>query len=263
VERGLLADYRVLILTVEEESISRPFQDLLSHNGELNLPDVAKFIGCLSGLAKQRSSGRGGFSGEEPPMQRAVAFWSTIAESQRFDDQFELVADYYNRHNLIAAEADGYRPISVPTRHVDGTINISRRREDIRWLKETPPPGECRVLTNARCLVEGVDVPALDAVMFLKPKRSKIDIVQAVGRVMRKPPGKEIGYIILPVVIPAGRDPATALDQNDDYDVVWDVLQALRSHDERFNAYINRISRRKPTGRRGRGRRQFPGRSVG
>jgi predicted helicase len=243
VEQGLLADYRVLILTVEEESISRSFQQLLSSEGELNLPDVAKFVGCLSGLAKLPSrTGKSGFTGREPSMQRAVAFWSRISESQRFADQFDLVAEQFNRENAVSNAE--YEPISVPTRHVDGTEKIASRREDIRWLKESPPSNECRVLTNAKCLTEGVDVPALDAVMFLKPRRSKIDIVQAVGRVMRKPPGKEVGYIILPIAIPAGEDPASALDRNRDYDVVWDVLQALRSHDERFNAYINRIALR-------------------
>ncbi len=98
------------------------------------------------------------------------------------------------------------------------------------------------MLTNAKCLTEGVDVPALDAVMFLTPRRSKIDFVQAVGRVMRKPPGKQLGYVILPIAITAGLDPATALDKNRDYDAVWEVLQALRAHDERFNAYVNRIA---------------------
>ena len=78
--------------------------------------------------------------------------------------------------------------------------------------------------------------------MFLTPRRSKIDIVQAVGRVMRKPPGKQLGYVILPVAVPAGVDPSKALDQNKDYDAVWEVLQALRAHDERFNAYVNRIA---------------------
>ncbi|MGQ0467742.1 MAG: type ISP restriction/modification enzyme [Sporichthyaceae bacterium] len=132
--------------------------------------------------------------------------------------------------------------LAVPTRHVDGATRIAARRADIRWLKDTPDEGECRVLTNARCLTEGVDVPALDAVMFLTPRRSTIDIVQAVGRVMRKPPGKSVGYVILPIAITAGLDPATALDRNRDYDAVWEVLQALRAHDERFNAYVNRIA---------------------
>lgn len=242
VEQGLLADYRVLILTVDEAAVSESFQDLLSTNGELSLPDVARFVGCLSGLAKLPGAAGAGFTGDEPAMQRAVAFWSKIADSERFAEQFEQVADAYFDQLEAGPGGDQITPLAVPTRHVDGTTKISSRRTDIRWLKETPPDGVCRVLTNAKCLTEGVDVPALDAVMFLTPRRSKIDIVQAVGRVMRKPPGKQLGYVILPIAITAGFDPATALDKNTDYDAVWEVLQTLRAHDERFNAYINRIA---------------------
>jgi predicted helicase len=242
VERGLLADYRVLILTVDEKSVSESFQELLSSDGELSLPDVARFVGCLSGLAKLPGAAGVEFTDGDKPMTRAVAFWSKIADSERFAQQFEQVADSYFDQLEAGPGGDDVVPLSVPTRHVDGTTKISSRRTDIRWLKETPPEGECRVLTNAKCLTEGVDVPALDAVMFLTPRRSKIDIVQAVGRLMRKPPGKQLGYVILPIAITAGLDPATALDHNTDYDAVWEVLQALRAHDERFNAYINRIA---------------------
>jgi predicted helicase len=242
VEKGLLADYRVLILTVDESAVSESFQDLLSLNGELSLPDVARFVGCLAGLSKLPSAAGTGFTGEEPAMQRAVAFWSKIADSERFAQQFDQVASSYFDQLEAGPGGDRITPLSVPTRHVDGTSKISSRRTDIRWLKETPASGECRVLTNAKCLTEGVDVPALDAVMFLTPRRSKIDIVQAVGRVMRKPPGKQLGYVILPIAITAGLDPVAALDKNTDYDAVWEVLQALRAHDERFNAYINRIA---------------------
>jgi predicted helicase len=242
VERGLLADYRVLILTVDERAVGESFQELLSTNGELSLPDVARFVGCLSGLAKLPGAAGSTFQDGGAPMQRAVAFWSKIDESERFAEQFEQVAESYFDQLEAGPQGDDIIRLAVPTRHVDGTSKISSRRADIRWLKETPPDGECRVLTNAKCLTEGVDVPALDAVMFLTPRRSKIDIVQAVGRVMRKPPGKQLGYVILPVAITAGLDPATALDQNRDYDAVWEVLQALRAHDERFNAYINRIA---------------------
>lgn len=242
VEQGLLADYRVLILTVDESAVSESFQDLLSTNGELSLPDVARFVGCLSALAKLPGAAGAGFTGDEPVMHRAVAFWSKIADSERFAQQFEQVADAYFDQLEAGPGGEEIAPLAVPTRHVDGTTKISSRRTDIRWLKEMPPDDECRVLTNAKCLTEGVDVPALDAVMFLTPRRSKIDIVQAVGRVMRKPPGKQLGYVILPIAITAGLDPATALDKSRDYDVVWEVLQALRAHDERFNAYINRIA---------------------
>lgn len=242
VEQGLLADYRVLILTVAEEAVSESFQGLLSSDGALSLPDVARFVGCLSGLAKLPGAAGSGFTGGEPPMRRAVAFWSKIVDSERFATQFEQVAEAYFDQLEAGPGGEEINPLVVPTRHVDGATKISSRRADIRWLKETPPEGECRLLTNAKCLTEGVDVPALDAVMFLTPRRSKIDIVQAVGRVMRKPPGKQLGYVILPVAITAGLDPAAALDKNKDYDAVWEVLQALRAHDERFNAYINRIA---------------------
>jgi len=99
----------------------------------------------------------------------------------------------------------------------------------------------CRILTNARCLSEGVDVPALDAVMFLAPRKSQVDVIQSVGRVMRRAEGKKYGYIILPVVIPVGSTPEEALNGNDAFRVVWEVLQALRAHDERFDAMVNRI----------------------
>ncbi len=241
VEKGLLADYRVLILAVNEQAISQPFQKLLSDgDGVLSLPDVARFVGCLSALAKLPGPTGTGFRAGEAPMQRAVAFWSRIKESERFATQFQQVAEAY--FDQLEADGKDIAPLDVPTRHVDGTDKISSRRADIRWLKETPPQGECRVLTNAQCLSEGVDVPALDAVMFLTPRRSTIDIVQAVGRVMRKPPGKQLGYVILPIAIPAGADPSVALSNNKDYDAVWEVLQALRAHDERFNAHINQIA---------------------
>ncbi len=104
----------------------------------------------------------------------------------------------------------------------------------------TPQP-TCRILSNVRCLSEGVDVPALDAVLFLTPRNSQVDVVQSVGRVMRKAPGKKRGYVILPVVIPAGVEPHDALNDNKTYAVVWQVLQALRSHDDRFDAMINKM----------------------
>jgi len=122
-------------------------------------------------------------------------------------------------------------------------MNALERGTLLQWLKEGPAAGEdvCRVLTNARCLSEGVDVPALDAVMFLTPRGSQVDVVQSVGRVMRKSPGKDLGYIILPVVIPSGIAPEEALRDNERFKVVWQVLQALRAHDDRFNAMVNKI----------------------
>ena len=125
-------------------------------------------------------------------------------------------------------------------RHTDGSRNALQRSRILGWLSSGDPDGGCRIVTNAKCLTEGVDVPALDAVLFLAPKRSQVDVVQAVGRVMRRAPGKECGFVVLPVVVPAGM----SLDDDkvlsgSDFKVVWSVLKALRSHDERLDVAIN------------------------
>lgn len=132
--------------------------------------------------------------------------------------------------------------VGVEAKHIDGTMGASQRDELLSWLKNTPKDSnECHILTNVKCLSEGVDVPSLDAVMFLSAKNSQVDVVQSVGRVMRTAPNKKYGYIIIPIVVPAGVKPEEALDDNERYKVVWTVLNALRAHDDRFNAEINKI----------------------
>lgn len=247
VERDLLTDYKVLVLTVDEEYVARNFQTEMAAAGEIALGDAAKIIGCWNGLAKQF----GDLPDDEAPadltpMRRAVAFAQSIKASKAATAAFpELV----ERH--IGAVPPGGneggtqagRDLRVESRHVDGTMNALERGDLLTWLKEGPPAGEntCRILSNARCLSEGVDVPALDAVMFLTPRGSQVDIVQSVGRVMRKAEGKDLGYIILPVVVPAGASPEEALADNKRFQVVWQVLQALRAHDDRFNAMVNKL----------------------
>src|SRR5690606_21982464 len=157
----------------------------------------------------------------------------------KITDTFNIGGDSY---------IDSLRPgkkeqmVSVGSRHIDGSMSAPERDELLGWLKSTAADtGECRVLTNVRCLSEGVDVPSLDAVMFLSARNSQVDVVQSVGRVMRKAPGKKYGYIIIPVVIPSDVEPDKALDDNDRYRVVWTVLNALRAHDDRFNSIVNKI----------------------
>ena len=126
--------------------------------------------------------------------------------------------------------------------HVDGSMNSTDRNRKLAWLGGDVPEGECRILTNARCLAEGIDVPSLDAVIFFNAKNSTVDIVQAVGRVMRRAEGKDFGYIILPIFVPAGMTPEEALDDSKVFANVWSVLQALRSHDERIEAKVNALA---------------------
>lgn len=240
VERDLLTDYKVLVLAVDETSVSRTFQLQLADEGnELRLDDAAKIVGCWNGLAK-RGDAEHSFGSDRSPMRRAVAFAGTIKDSKQIESLFgETVRQYAAAHELD--DADGDPVLSCEIQHVDGTYNALERNTRLDWLRAPVPDGTCRILTNARCLSEGVDVPALDAVMFLSPRKSVVDIVQSVGRVMRKAPGKEYGYIILPIGIPAGMTPEQALRDNKRYAAVWEVLQALRAHDERFNAMVNRI----------------------
>ncbi|MGA8363641.1 MAG: DEAD/DEAH box helicase [Solirubrobacteraceae bacterium] len=243
VEQRLLTDYKVLILTVDEGYLAHSLQSQFAdQNHELNIGDVAKIVGCWNGLAKRSgTSGDGsGFAPGEAPMRRAVAFSRSIAESKALRDKFAAVIDGYE-----GTEEDALR---CEVHHVDGTYNALKRNEQLEWLKDEVEPNECRILSNARCLSEGVDVPALDAVLFLNPRNSVVDVVQSVGRVMRKAQDKEYGYIILPVGIPADITPEQALADNKRYKVVWQVLQALRAHDDRFNATVNKIdlNKRKP-----------------
>ncbi len=240
VEQGLLADYKVLVLAVDEEAVARTFQQQLSDaNYELELDDAAKIVGCWNGLAK-RGLTEHSFEPDAAPMRRAIAFAGTIKASKKIDALFAEISAHY----IEAAGLDerGKSPLACSIQHVDGTFNALERNGRIEWLQHDPGDGACRILTNARCLSEGIDVPALDAVMFLAPRKSPVDIVQSVGRVMRKVPGKHFGYIILPIGIPSGVPPAQALNDNKRYAAVWEVLQALRAHDERFNAMVNRIS---------------------
>jgi predicted helicase len=131
--------------------------------------------------------------------------------------------------------------------HVDGTMNVMQRTALLDWLKDEPEGNVTRILNNARCLSEGVDVPSLDAVIFLNSRDSQVDVVQSVGRVMRKLAGKHYGYIILPIAVPAGVEADVALDDHKKYKVVWEVLRALRAHDERFEAKINQFELNRAT----------------
>ena len=250
VERGLLTDYKVLVLTIDHSVIApRLQQELAGVSGELMLDDASKIVGCWNGLAKRAGTAPdgAGFAPGEPPMRRAVAFAKDIKTSKQVAEIFPRVVGAYSelldvRENDGQRVDDTNRTLTCSVRHVDGTFNALERNAELAWLKGVVADDECRILTNARCLSEGVDVPALDAVLFLNPRNSIVDVVQSVGRVMRKAPGKDYGYVILPVAVPEGVDPSTALGDNKRFKVVWQVLNALRSHDERFDAMVNSIA---------------------
>lgn len=231
ITQGVLTDYKLMVLAVDEAVVQKDMQKALANpeNG-LNIDDVGRIIGVWNGMVK-RETFSDKVSGE--PMQRAIAFSRTIKDSQRIAEQFEnVVNDYLN-------SKESY---SVEVRHVDGGMNALEKSEALDWLaSDDIHENSARILSNVRFLTEGIDVPNLDAIIFLSPRKSQIDIVQAVGRIIRKFEGKDYGYIILPIVIPAGENPEIILDNNKSYNVVWQVLNALRSVDERFEATINKL----------------------
>lgn len=246
VRKGLLTDYKVVVLGISEDDVIGGLQQDLAIGGhELQITDIAKLVGCYNALAKRNAGAIAeGFGDDVTPMRRAVAFAKDIRTSSGVANDFEVLANGHLRNLLNEDLTDD---LGVQARHVDGTMNATVRGELLDWLKATPESDEfgkpvARVLTNARCLSEGVDVPSLDAVLFLSPRKSQVDVVQAVGRVMRRSPEKKLGYIVLPIAIPAGVAPEEALNDNERYKVVWQVLQALRAHDERLDASINQAA---------------------
>lgn len=251
VKRGLLVDYKVIVLAVDEAHVNRRLQKMLSsEDNELKVDDAAKIIGCWKALSKQDT--QVDLVTDPEPMRRAVAFCQVIeynkggkvhkVSSKQIQQMFAGVVEAYKETEAASDEA---KPLAATlmceAEHVDGSMNASEKEAKINWLKAETPTNTCRILSNVRCLSEGVDVPALDAVLFLTPRGSQVDVVQSVGRVMRNAPNKQRGYVILPVVIPAGVEPHEALNDNKTYKVVWEVLQALRAHDDRFDAMINKM----------------------
>ena len=255
VQNGLLTDYKVLVLTVGENDVPDNIKrDITDTTTELNFDDTSKLIGVINGLSKMiQGDDHRTWDADPHMMRRAVAFCSSIDKSaSRTGTASKYVAsilpqisEKYNK-NLDAESL--LHTVSITAKHIDGSMNSQERNGILQWLAEEPDnERECRVVTNVRCLSEGVDVPSLDAVLFLSARNSQVDVVQSVGRVMRtfhkgQPDEKKYGYIIIPIVVPSGVSAEEALDNSKTFDVVWEILNALRSHDERFNAMVNKIA---------------------
>lgn len=294
VQQQLLCDYKVLVLTATEASLSETMRQLV-RDGDisyLNYDNATRLIGIIHGLAKDiRGDNNVTYQSDPRPIRRALAFAPTIdggskaaklmqagealnphyaASSKGIAETFPQLSEHYLAQKRTAREElealiptlrgqaqeeaktqlaelqeELSRLVHVDVRHVDGTMGAAERAEHLSWLASAPDDAqECRMLTNVRCLSEGVDVPALDAVLFLSARSSPVDIVQSVGRVMRTfrrgENPKKYGYIIIPIVVPEGVAPEDALTEST-YEPVWEILNALRAHDDHFNALINSI----------------------
>ena len=244
----MLTEYQVIVLQMDEDIVSGDMQRLLTDDErKLRVDDSTKIVGCYKALQDPtrwhcfgEDGARKNFQegNQENPLQRVITFCRDIKSSKKFREEFDHKTREYKE--VVQSSSSNGRTLSAcEVRHVDGTNSAKERNEELHWLSEEVDRNECRILTNARCLTEGIDVPSLDAIIFLHARKSQVDIVQSVGRVMRKLKGKEFGYVVLPIVVPTGMKPSEVMEDNKTYDVVWQVLNALKSHDNRLKSSIN------------------------
>jgi superfamily II DNA or RNA helicase len=236
--KGLLTDYRVYIIGVDPKH--RTFYEW-AETRELvrRVDDVTEDAGRLAtqiAVAKAIHD-RG--------LHRVITFHTRVKQAKEFADTLEEV---------VAWMPEDERPsVKVTARHISGKDSAGERHRHLQHLQHTGNE-QCRVLSNARCLTEGVDVPALDGVAFIDPKRSVIDIAQAVGRAIRRADGKTLGHIVIPVFIEqTDVDTDTALTQSA-FKPVWDVVLALRAHDDDLREELDELRHQlgKRLGPRGR-----------
>lgn len=244
----LLTDYKVIILAVRSEnlsgvtnSVNKKISQLKAEGTKLdkkliNNEFVCKIVGTHKGLAKQDLIALNNENKEDhnlqnqydtAPSQRAINFCKSINTSKNIKDSFETIMECYDEE----LKKKSFKNLQITIDHVDGTMNCKERLEKLEELN-TFKPNTCKVLSNARCLSEGVDVPALDSVIFFDGKSAMVDIIQAVGRVMRKAKNKKRGYIILPIAL--AESEIKNLDEavnNTNFKNIWKVIKALRSHD--------------------------------
>ena len=260
-----LSDFKVRVTVMDEDTLDRMIQDSMPGDDNI-LPLNEKALMTSVWDALQYPDGKD----QKNMLQRVLVFCDMINSSKLFagekikykvditedSERLERTKIIDSQRSFaklvdhIKAVMDDSSPQNVKVKHVDGGDNAQTRRRELNWLKKShEDTNTCRMLSNARCLSEGVDVPALDGVVFMNPRKSVVDIVQAVGRVMRKSEGKKYGYVILPVGIPAGVDVDQALSDSENFKVVWQVLNALRSHDPKLADEINHLILEPPDGK--------------
>ena len=250
VKLGCLVDYKVLILICDQKTL--PQEQLLENFSQTQ---TARVIGTWKALNKYGVADE--LINNNEPMKRAVAFAQRIdldglpagrkrdmtVASKQFAAGFNAVVSDYKHHVLERGKeaiAHGETPsfeyqeiidhgCECECMHIDGSMSSVDKASRLQWLKDEPQDGHCKILFNVRCLSEGVDVPSLDAVAFLSPRKSEVEVVQIVGRVMRRAPNKTRGYVIIPVVTTNPNAPEETLANSQDFQSVWQVLNALRS----------------------------------
>ena len=213
IERKLLTDYRVVIIGVDDATIAQWIdQRKLVSTGtgvETDSESLAAQIGLLKAM-------------KDYDLRRVISFHSRVSRAEGFITELQKVSDWIS---------DEHRPSGdLHADFVSGNMPAGKRKVKLDRLKELRA-NERAVLSNARCLAEGVDVPSLDGVAFIDPRSSHVDIVQAVGRAIRLSPEKKTGTIILPVFLKSAANAVSAIEASN-FKPIWEVLDALKAHDD-------------------------------
>ena len=260
VDRGLLSEYKIIMREVNQEDLygkfiesgQDPGRSDKNDYGDIDMHTLAKMGGICKAVTYPDGENK-----LPRPLQRVMVFHDRVKKSSVFaghdlgqdrgkkplklDKTTKKALSFDTVSKRLIDTDPNLSSCTTHTRHVDGQTNSRNRGMRIDWLRSSDmEPDEIRILSNARCLQEGVDVPALDAVAFMDPKRSPIDIIQSIGRVMRKPDkSKKYGYVIVPIPVLEGDNPRYALDRNKKYEQINEILQAILAHDNRLRSILN------------------------
>lgn len=222
IRRGLLTDYRVVIVGVDNPTIGSYIENRELVKTELGVETDAEGLAAQIALLKTM---------KDFDLHRMISFHSRVGRAESFAKDLKIVSEWVD----IKERPDG----QLTTDFVSGDMTTFARRQKLAILKNAKD-SERTLLTNARCLSEGVDVPSLDGVAFIDPRASQVDIIQAVGRAIRLSPNKKVGTIILPVFVKSGDNAEQVLDESN-FKPIWDVLNALRAHDDVLAEELDQI----------------------
>ena len=232
VEDGKLANYQVIVMGSYEQNAGGLYDtfvsmDTVDGKKHLKPQDVARLLG----VAKAIHGATRGMYGDTPEQLSKVIGFSNSRERSK---AFTRLLNMPELHEVLRQDPDVRSHRWHEVKHLDSTSSSLDRTGELRKLgkanKDSP-----RMISNVKLFTEGIDVPSLDAVAFMDPRNSTVDVVQAVGRVMRRAGGKRFGYIIVPVLLDPGENLADALERNSEgWKATGQVLRALASHDNRL-----------------------------
>ena len=222
IKREQLTDYRVLIVGVDNERVKEWIENRRLVATDTGLSTYARSLAGQIGLLKAIKDWN---------LRRMISFHSRVKGARVFSEDIIQVAEWLD---------DNHRPSgNLRAEYVSGEMPAILRKQKLARLRNVGN-GDIGVLSNAKCLSEGVDVPALDGVAFIDPRSSEIDIIQSVGRAIRLSENKTMGTIIIPVFIEQTENAEAALEASE-FKLIWDVLEALKSHDERLSDELDQL----------------------